>query len=72
MYIRRVHTQHGTKVISLPKPICHCLEIDGGDYLGFIVNLPKKTIIIEKISPGGIHYEEPAKHPDKPDRRRKK
>lgn len=56
-FTSKVHRQHSSLVITLPKGICEQLEISKGDIVLFEVEQGEVACVMGKITLRGVDYE---------------
>jgi len=53
MYIKRIHRQHSSCVVTLPKNVMRRLQAKSGDYIRFEDGNKYWQVIISKVETGG-------------------
>ena len=65
MQIRRIHKQHGTLVVSIPKPVARAMEAKRGSYIIFKQIDTLGVFVIAKVHEGDYPYGDVNRDPDK-------
>lgn len=52
-FTARVHRQHSSLVITLPKRMCSLMAVDKGDIIVFVASWDPNLFFIEKLTPRG-------------------
>jgi len=67
MHVRRLHKQHGSRVIVVPKPVCRAMRAKPGDYLMFKEVLGTGVFVIAKIHEGDYQNVKHSRHLNRQD-----
>lgn len=63
----RVHRQHSSLVVTLPKRMCELLDVDKGDIVVFSTSWSARVLFLEKLVPRRERYGKDSRNPDRKD-----